>query len=76
MNTNIKYTYGLVAFLLIFFSCNTVQEKPKEVADTAVVKQEIPKPVKETVITAEQQKALTPDSVLQGLKDGNHSFCK
>ncbi len=74
MNTNIKYTYGLVAFLLTFFSCNTVQEKPKEVADTAVVKQEIPKPVKETVLTAEQQKALTPDAVLQGLKDGNLRF--
>ena len=74
MNTNIKYTYGLVAFLLTFISCNTVQEKPKEVADTAVVKQEIPKPVKETVITAEQQKALTPDTVLQGLKDGNLRF--
>lgn len=59
---------------MTFYSCNTAQEKPKEVADTTVVKQEMPKPIKETVITAEQQKALTPDAVLQSLKDGNRRF--
>jgi carbonic anhydrase len=64
-----------VIILFLLFSCNSSQqEKPKEVADTAVVKQDMPKPVKETVITAEQQKALTPDAVLQGLKDGNTRF--
>ncbi len=74
MDSNIKYSCSLVALLMTLFSCNTTQDKPKEVADTTVVKQEIPKPVKETVITAEQQKALTPDSVLQSLKDGNMRF--
>jgi len=69
-----KCSYCLVAFLIILCSCSTTQDKPKEVADTTVAKQEIPKPVKETVITAEQQKALTPDSVLQSLKDGNKRF--
>jgi carbonic anhydrase len=74
MASNIKYSCGLVAFLLILFSCNTSQDNPKQPADTTVIKQDIPKPVKETVITAEQQKALTPDSVLQSLKDGNKRF--
>jgi carbonic anhydrase len=74
MASNIKYSCGLVAFLMILFSCNTSQDNPKQPVDTTVVKQEIPKPVKETVITAEQQKALTPDSVLQSLKDGNNRF--
>jgi len=60
MNSNFKYCYGLAAVLMIIFSCNTVQDKPKEVADTTVAPQAIPMPVKETVITAEQQKALTP----------------
>jgi carbonic anhydrase len=69
-----KCSYCLVAFLIILCSCSTTQDKPKEVADTTVAKQEIPKPVKETVITAEQQKALTPDTVLQSLKDGNKRF--
>ncbi len=74
MKAHFKYSRSLVAALLTLFSCNTTQEKPKEVADTTVVKQEMPKPVKETVITAEQQKALTPDTVLQSLKDGNLRF--
>lgn len=74
MTSHIKYNHILVIFLLTLFSCNTPQEKPKEVADTTVVKQEMPKPIKETVITAEQQKALTPDSVLQSLKNGNMRF--
>ncbi len=70
----IKYIYYWVAFLTILCSCSTPQDKPKEPVATTVVKQEIPKPVKETVITAEQQKALTPDTVLQILKDGNKRF--
>ena len=74
MTSNIRFSCGLVIFLVTLISCNTSQEKPKEVADTTVVKQEMPKPVKETVITAEQQKALAPDSVLQSLKDGNKRF--
>jgi carbonic anhydrase len=63
--------------LVLFFSCNNgSQEKATVAADTTVVKNElpVPVPVKETVITAEQQKALTPDSVLVRLKEGNGRF--
>ncbi len=74
MNSAIKYIWVSVAALMILLSCNNAGDKPKEVVDTAIVKQEIPKPVKETVITAEQQKALTPDTVLQSLKNGNIRF--
>jgi carbonic anhydrase len=74
MAGKIKYSYSWAAFLILLFSCSTNQDKPREPVDTTVVKQEIPKPVKETVLTAEQQKALTPDAVLKGLKDGNIRF--
>lgn len=33
-------------------------------------------PLKEKVLTAEEQKALTPDQVIQSLKDGNERFVK
>jgi carbonic anhydrase len=74
MKNKIKYICCWVVFFVTFFSCNTLPDKPKEVSDTTVVKQEIPKPVKERVITAEQQKALSPDSILQSLKAGNLRF--
>ena len=72
---NIPGVFYSLVILFILFSCNNSPlEKPKEVADTTVTKNQAPIPVKETVITAEQQKALTPDSVLTGLKDGNTRF--
>ena len=61
--------------LFLLFSCNSsTQEKPMVVADTTAVKNEMPVPVKETVITEEQQRALTPDTVLARLKEGNRRF--
>jgi carbonic anhydrase len=60
--------------LFILFSCNSAPEKSNAVVDTTVVKEVTPKPVKETVITAEQQRALTPDTILYNLKEGNKRF--
>ena len=72
--TSVRCLY--YSFMILFLSsCNNApQETPKGVADTTVVKQEMPLPVKEVVITEEQQKALKPDSVLIRLKDGNARF--
>ena len=70
-----KFKYGCISLaVLIILSCNSTPDKPREISDTTVVREEMPMPVKETVLTAEQQKALTPDTVLQRLKDGNRRF--
>jgi len=70
----ISHACMVTVVLVMLSSCNSTPEKPKEAADTTVVREEQPKPVKETVLTAEQQKALSPDIVLQNLKDGNKRF--
>ncbi len=55
-------------------SCNNSEDKQKPVTDTVVVQGVAPKPIKETVLSADEQKALLPDSVLQRLKEGNERF--
>jgi len=64
----------LVVFFMI--SCqSTDSDKPAE--STTVVATEtvvLPTPLKEKVLTAEEQAALTPDMVIQNLKDGNKRF--
>lgn len=62
----------LIVSASVLTSCSSNQET-KEAETTAEVKVEEEMPVKE-VLTAEQQKALTPDQVLQDLKDGNARF--
>jgi len=73
---HIKSNIVSISILFFLISCNNTQEKTKEFADTTMVKQETPRPVKENVISYKQQKALTPDTVLQSLKDGNRRFAK
>jgi carbonic anhydrase len=56
---------------------NSCQNPPAPRDDTvATAKQTVvmPTPLVEKVLTAEEQKALTPDSVIQILKDGNKRF--
>ena len=56
-------------------SCSNKLHIKKEPVNPEVKKEVIVvKPLRETVITAEQQKALTPDMVLQSLIDGNKRF--
>ena len=70
----ISHACMVTVVLVMLSACNSTPEKPQEVVDSTAVREELPKPVKETVLTAEQQKALTPDIVLQNLKDGNKRF--
>ena len=70
MKLMIKKTTFLVLSLLIM-SCGNSKEEKEENKETST--SEIVQPV-ETVLTAEQQKALTPDEVIQRLKDGNLRF--
>lgn len=67
---------GLVGLGLVWtlLSCNNNQEIQKPLTDTVVVQGQVPKPIKETVLSADEQKALLPDTVLQRLKEGNKRF--
>src|SRR6516162_4628349 len=74
MKNNILTT---VFFLIITAgnSCqNSTNEKPVVTDTTVTAAAPQPAPLREKVLTAEEQKALTPDMVIQSLKDGNQRF--
>lgn len=64
----------IVAAAQLFVSCGNNSGVKTETAAGQKPAQQMPQPLRETVITAEQQKALTPAMVLQNLKDGNLRF--
>lgn len=74
MNTKIISTIAAVLFLIAVTSCNKTadQNTQNSVKKDSVSKTTVP--LVEKVLTAEQQAALTPDVVLQSLKDGNKRF--
>jgi carbonic anhydrase len=76
MKTIIPLTVRFIglAMVVTLLACTDSENKQKTMADTPVVQVQIPKAVKETVLTEAEQKALSPDSVLQSLKDGNKRF--
>src|SRR5215471_15504962 len=54
---------------------NATENKVKDTTvNNSASSQTIPAPLREKVLTAEEQKALTPDMVIQSLKDGNQRF--
>ena len=59
-------------------SCQTGTSTNQNPMDSLAAKQatSMPTPLKEKVLTGEEQKALTPDWVIQSLKDGNKRFMK
>jgi len=59
-------TFFLVAFML---ACNNPEPAEKPKADIS-----LQNPLVEKVTTAEEQRALSPDTILQRLKDGNKRF--
>lgn len=65
----------IVVFTAASLSCSNKLHIKKEPANTEVKKEVMTvKPIRETVMTAEEQKALTPDIILQSLVDGNKRF--
>lgn len=67
----------LILLACIFLvSCGNETEKKIDTttSDTSQAKQETPAPRRETILTAEQQRALTPAQVLERLKEGNKRF--
>lgn len=71
-----KFIIILACFPGFVLSCtNTTESKNKETTnDTSKLTATMPAPLREKVLTAEEQKALTPDMVIQSLKDGNKRF--
>ncbi|WP_281233263.1 carbonic anhydrase family protein [Flavobacterium gelatinilyticum] len=67
MKRTILSVYTITAFML--FSCNNSEKKQ----DCPQILP-IPTPLRERVLTAEEQAALTPDAVIKSLKDGNQRF--
>jgi len=69
MNTTIKlFILGMV--ILSFGACNMEQQPEAKASDSIEIKNILV----EEVLTKEQQDALTPDEVIQLLKDGNERF--
>jgi carbonic anhydrase len=70
----VKSIAAIAVITGILASCSNHTDVKEETAAPEVKQETTPRPVKETVITAEEQKALTPDMVLQSLRDGNKRF--
>jgi len=66
----------LMAILISAFpSCqNGSENKPQVIADTASKPVPVQAPLKEKVLTKAEQDALTPDTVIQRLKEGNRRY--
>ena len=62
----------LLAALIVFASIQSCQQKDVDKADSTLIT--ITNPPIEKVLTAAEQQALTPDMVIQSLKDGNRRF--
>ena len=74
-----KKTFCKIAFMTIIVVSNAFcQNKVSKEIEKNDTKEAVSKlvPLKEKVLTAEEQKALTPDYVIQSLKDGNKRYMK
>jgi carbonic anhydrase len=69
--------YLLTVLIVLASSCQSTNSN-STVKDTSAAPSSdstvVAKPLREKVLTAEEQKALTPDMVIQSLKDGNRRF--
>jgi len=74
-----KNTFCKIAFMTILVVSNAFcQNKVSKEIEKNDTKEAVSKlvPLKERVLTAEEQKALTPDYVIQSLKEGNKRYMK
>ena len=65
-----------ILIVICFFSCGNSSEQANKTSDKTdtLAPFSMPTPLREKVLTAEEQKALMPDTVIQRLKDGNLRF--
>lgn len=74
-----KKTFCKIALMTVLVVSNAFcQNKVSKEIEKNDTKEAVSKlvPLKEKVLTAEEQKALTPDYVIQSLKDGNRRYMK
>ncbi|OOV19129.1 carbonic anhydrase family protein [Flavobacterium sp. LM4] len=69
MKRKIHAVYAALVAILVLFSCNG-SGKEKDCPQITPV----PTPLRERVLTAKEQAALTPDAVIKSLKEGNKRF--
>lgn len=67
---------AITGMLISIYSCkNSADKKGEGINDsTSKTLSAVPKPLREKVLTAEEQKALTPDMVIESMKLGNKRF--
>jgi len=64
-----------IAMTALFFSCQQAPASKQEVVKTPdSATAALPTPLREKVLSAEEQGALTPDMVIAALQEGNNSF--
>src|SRR3954451_20890224 len=71
------FSIGLtIGIILLVSSCqNSSENRNKTTSENdSATSSSAQKPLREKVLTAEEQKALTPDMVIQSLKEGNERF--
>jgi hypothetical protein len=72
---NVERVIAIVLFALIYSCQNTTDSKnPNSTENKADTTSGKMIPLRDKVLTAEEQKALTPDMVIQSLVEGNKSF--
>jgi len=67
---------GCIVFFFFLFSCQHSGETGQSKTDTVYINQPAQAALKEKPLTAEEQKALPPDMVIQSLLEGNRRFMK
>src|SRR6187431_2832187 len=71
----VLFLFTVLLIVVCFFSCdNPTVQKIRTVGADSLAPASIPAPLREKVLTAEEQKALMPDTVIQRLKEGNQRF--
>jgi carbonic anhydrase len=69
-----KSVFTFLSFAILNYSCQHPLDSGLIKTDTVYINQKSAAPLKEKTLTAAEQKALTPDMVIQSLKDGNRRF--
>ena len=71
-----RFLIVVLAITLLYLNVACQNKESKEVKAVEIALNEKQIPLKERVLTAAEQKALTPESVIQRLKEGNKRFMK
>ena len=71
-----KSLISCLVLAILIYSCQHPVEPGQIKTDTVYINQKAPVALKEKTLTAAEQKALTPDMVIQSLREGNTRFMK